>query len=135
MTLADEDTNSILPDNAKRPIHVAMQVMRPGGQLWKQCKWRHLVAKFVTNARSTNCWPHLQVAPSGGQIYNQCKYRHLGTKIVTIYKLHHLLVKLRSNTTCITSDATFKLISVRKMIPVIESIPWVCFASGNVLVR
>ena len=26
-----------------------MQVTQYGGQLWKQCKWRHLVAK-VTNA-------------------------------------------------------------------------------------
>ena len=56
-------------------------------------------------------WPHLQamqVTPSGGQIYNQCKWSHIGT----IYKLHNLLVKLRTG----TSDATFKLISVRKMI-------------------
>ena len=90
-----------------------------------QCKWCHLVAKFVTIASDATWWyknhqllaPYkqaMQVAPSGGQIYNQCKYCHLVTKIVTIYKLHHLLVKLRTNTTCITSDATFKLISVRK---------------------
>ena len=67
--------------------------------------------------RSTiNCWPHLQamqVAPSGGQIYNQC----------------HLVTKLGTN----TSDTTFKLISVRKMISVIESILWAHCASGNVL--
>ena len=47
MTLADEDTNSILIDNANRAIqgNVAMHVTLPGGQLWNQCKWCHLVAK------------------------------------------------------------------------------------------
>ena len=62
MTLADEDTNSILSDNAKRAIqgNVAMQVTQPG------C---HLVAKFVTNASGAIWWANLQlmqVAPSGG---------------------------------------------------------------------
>ena len=62
VTLADEDTNSILTDNANRAIqgNVAMQATLPGGQLWKQCKWCHLVAKFATNAK----------APSGGQFCN-----------------------------------------------------------------
>ena len=52
VTLADEDTNSILANNANRAIqgNVAMQVMQSGGQLWKQCKWRHLVANIATNA-------------------------------------------------------------------------------------
>ena len=51
MTLADEDTNSILTDNANRAIqcNVAMQVTQPGGQLCKK----------------------MQVAPSGGQILNK----------------------------------------------------------------
>ena len=70
VTLADEDTNSILTDNANRTIqsNVAMQVTQSGGQLWKQCKWRQLITKF---------WgPNLQlmqVVPPGGQICNQCK--------------------------------------------------------------
>ena len=36
VTLADEDTNSILTDNANRAIqgNVAMQVTQSGGQLW-----------------------------------------------------------------------------------------------------
>ena len=54
---------------------------------WNQCKWRHLVAKFITNASDANCWPNfqpMQVAPPGAKI---------GTN---------------------TSEATFKLISVRK---------------------
>ena len=41
VTLADEDTNSILTNNAKRSIqgNVELQVAPPGGQLWNQCKW------------------------------------------------------------------------------------------------
>ena len=48
VTLADEDTNYILTENANRAIqgNVAMQVTQPGEQLWKQCKWRHLMTKF-----------------------------------------------------------------------------------------
>ena len=44
VTLADEDTNPILTDGANRTFqsNVAMQVTKPGGQLWnqtlKQCK-------------------------------------------------------------------------------------------------
>ena len=39
VTLADEDTNLILTDNAKGAIkgNVAMHVRQPGGQLWNQC--------------------------------------------------------------------------------------------------
>ena len=38
VTLADEDINSILTDNANRAIqgNVAMRVTQPGGQLWNQ---------------------------------------------------------------------------------------------------
>ena len=48
VTLADEDTNPIPTDNANRAIkgNVATQVTQPGGQLCKQCKWRHLMTKF-----------------------------------------------------------------------------------------
>ena len=40
VTLADEDTKSILTDNANRavPGNVAMHVAQPGGQHWNQCK-------------------------------------------------------------------------------------------------
>ena len=47
-----------------------MQVVPSGGQICNQCKWRHLVAKFGTNASGAIWWPILQlmqVAPSGGQ--------------------------------------------------------------------
>ena len=38
MTLADEDTNSILTDNANRAFqgNIAIRVTQPGGQLWNQ---------------------------------------------------------------------------------------------------
>ena len=29
-----------------------MQVATSGGQIWNLCKWRHLVAKYATNASS-----------------------------------------------------------------------------------
>ena len=62
MTLADEDTNSILTDNANRAIqgNVAKQVAQ-------------LVGQFVTNASGAIWWPNLQLmqmVPSGGQICN-----------------------------------------------------------------
>ena len=52
VTLADEDTNSILADNDNRAIqgNVAMQVVPPDVQMLKQCKWRHLVTKFGSTA-------------------------------------------------------------------------------------
>ena len=72
VTLADEDTNSILTDNANRAIqgNVAIQVTQSGGQSWK---WSHLVVKFATDASDATWWPNLQlvqVAPSCGQIWN-----------------------------------------------------------------
>ena len=50
-----------------------MQVVPSGGQICIQCKWRHLVAKFATNASGAIWWPNLQlkqVVSSGGQICN-----------------------------------------------------------------
>ena len=56
MTLADEDNNSIPTDDVNRAIigNVA-------------CKWRHMVAKLVTNASSSSGvqLEPIQVAPSG----------------------------------------------------------------------
>ena len=54
VTLADEDTNLILTDNANRAIqgNVVMHVTQPGGAIW---------------------WPNLelmQVVPSGSLIWN-----------------------------------------------------------------
>ena len=72
------------------------------GQICNQCKWRHLVAKFATNASSAIWWPNLQlmqvapsggwpnlllmqVAPSGGQICNPCKWCHIVAKFNPSY--------------------------------------------------
>ena len=69
VTLAGEDTNSILTDNPNRAIqgNVAMQVMQPDDQLWNQSKWRQLIEA-------------MQVVPLGGPICNWCKWRHLVAK-------------------------------------------------------
>ena len=87
MILTDEYTNTILTDNANKAIqgNVAMRVTLPGGQLWNQCKWRHVVAKIGTNASGAIWWLNLQVVPS------------------------------------------------RELTQVLDAIPWVRCASGNVL--
>ena len=68
VTLADEDTNSILTDNVNRAIegNVAMQVL--------------LVANFGSNASGVSWWPNfepMQVALSSGQIRNQFKWSQI----------------------------------------------------------
>ena len=69
MTLADEDTNSILTDNANRAIqgNVAMQVTQSGGQLWKKWKWRRLVDNFAIS-RTIQGNVVMQVTKSGDQV-------------------------------------------------------------------
>ena len=58
MTLADEDTNSKLTDNANRAFqgNVAMQVTQPGGQLWNQAMQvtspdDQILNQFATNQK------------------------------------------------------------------------------------
>ena len=49
-----------------------MQVAPSGGQIYNQCNYCPLVAKFITNESSAILWSNSQlmhVAPSGGQIY------------------------------------------------------------------
>ena len=62
VTLAIEDINSILTDNANRAIQgkVAIQVTQPGWKICNKCKWGHLVAK-ATNAGGAIWWPNLQL--------------------------------------------------------------------------
>ena len=65
--LNDEDTNSILTDNANRAI-------------------QGNVANFGINASGAIWWPNLQpmqVAPSVGQFCNYAKWHHLVAKFVT----------------------------------------------------
>ena len=68
MTLADEDTDSILTDNANRAIQgditwwptlQTMQVAPPEDQILNQSKLCHLVAKFATNASGAMLLPGL----------------------------------------------------------------------------
>ena len=101
MTLADEDTNSILADNARRAIqgNEAMQVMQvmqamQAMQVMQVMKVMQVMqviqdriyTEKVTITRSAIYRPNLelmQVGPSGGQIWNQCKWRHLVDNFVT----------------------------------------------------
>ena len=71
MTLADEDTNSIRTDNAKRAFqgNVATQVTHPGGQLWNQA--------IQGTSSDATLWPTLepmQVTLSDGQILSQVAF-------------------------------------------------------------
>ena len=53
------------------PTLESMQVVPSGGQIFNQCKWRHLVAKFGTNASCAIWWPNLklmQALPCGRRI-------------------------------------------------------------------
>ena len=77
VTLADEDTNAILTDNANRVIQ--------GNAMW-QFKWRNMVANFENNASGASWWPNMQLmqmAPYGGQICNKCKWCHMMAKFET----------------------------------------------------
>ena len=51
VTLADEDTDSILTDNTNRANqgNVAMQVTQPGGQVCNLCNWLILIDNFEIN--------------------------------------------------------------------------------------
>ena len=72
MTLADEDTKSILTENANRAIqgNLAMQVAPCGGHICNYCKRRHLMAKFGTNVSGAILLPSsIQVTePISGSI-------------------------------------------------------------------
>ena len=107
---------------------VTMQMVPSDGQICNQCKWRHLVAKFVTNASSATWWPKMEPMPIAlnvGQIWNQYWWRHL-------------VVKFWTN----TSGTTYNWPNLEPMqvefyvageiTQVIDSIPWVRCASGNV---
>ena len=73
VTLADEDTNSILIDNANRAIQgnasyatwwptlQTMQMVPTDDQILNQCKLCHILAKFATNASGAIWWSKLQL--------------------------------------------------------------------------
>ena len=78
VTLADEDTNSILTDIANRAIqgNVTMQLPTlepiqlapPSHQILNKCKWCPQVAKCITNASSAIWWPNLQPIQVANQV-------------------------------------------------------------------
>ena len=126
-----------------------------GGQICNQCKGRHLVAKFGTNASGAIWWPNLELmqgAPSGGQICNKCKRCHLvdnfqlmqiapsGGQIGT-NALHYMLAKFSTNTCGTTYNwpnlepTQVEFYLAGEITQVIDSIPWVRCASGNVYGR
>ena len=65
--------------------------------------WRHLVAKFATNANGAIWWPILQlmqVTPPCGQILNLYKWNHIGqicNQIWNLCKWRHLVANLATN--------------------------------------
>ena len=73
VTLADEDTNSILTEKANRAIQGIVAIQVTSWVNCNQCKWRHQVAKFPINANGAIWWLNLeqmQMTPPGGQIWN-----------------------------------------------------------------
>jgi hypothetical protein len=62
LNLSDEDTNSILTDNANRAIqgYLAMQVTQPGGQLWNQAMQVTSPDDQILNQFATNEKIHTQ---------------------------------------------------------------------------
>ena len=95
VTLADEDTNPILTDDANRTFqgNVVMQVTQLCCQIWYQAivvksEYANLkeIQIWFQDANSVIWWPNMQpmqMAPSGGQICNQCKWCHLVAKFGT----------------------------------------------------
>ena len=71
LTLADEDTNSILTDDVKRRIqgNVAMQVTPPGGQICNEGKCRQPAVKFLINEKTSSYEVNSQVYCASGNIH------------------------------------------------------------------
>ena len=91
--------------------------------------WRHLVTKFVTNASSAIWWANLQLmqlVTSGGQIWNQCNWCHKVAKFV---------INASGAIWCPNLQPIrnqFQTILVEKFTQVMDSIPWIRCASGDV---
>ena len=81
-----------------------MQVTQPGGKICNLCKWCHLVAKFATNASGAIWWPNLELMQVAPS----------GGQFYKLYKKQE------------------KWYGVASLTQVIDSIPWVRCASGNV---
>ena len=103
VTLADEDTNSILTDNAII-----------GHSICNQCKWRHLVANFETNAHSTIWGTNLELLSNASRATWWPK------------------VETKESFIWIFLSTELAGFVAGEIIQVIETIPWVFCASGNV---
>ena len=122
--------------------------------IWK-CKWRHLVAKFVTRSSGAFRWPSFRILTkfqdsdqiSGFwlnfriltkfQDFNQISGFWPNFRILTKFQDFYQIFKISTKYQVFNQISEFWpnfriLISVRGMIQVIESIPWVHRASGNV---
>ena len=125
--------------------------MQPGGKICNLCKWRHLVAKFETNASgrkfATNAsgaiwWSNLQiiqVVPSFGQIYKFCNWCHLVVKFSTnangtIWWPNLQLMQMAPSGCQICNECTWRHV-VAKVCPSHRVNIWVRCASGNVFVN
>merc|ERR1712037_813007 len=114
-----------------------MRVAPSGCQICNQCKWCHLLAKFAINASGAIWWLNvelMQVAPSGGQF---CKWCHMVAKFVTkasiatwCPKLEPMLIALHVGQIC--NQCKWHSIA-GEITQVLDPIPWVRCASGNVL--
>ena len=92
-----------------------MQVVLSGGQNCNQCKWRHLVAKFATNASGAIWWPNLQlmqVAPSGVQIYNLCKWCHVVAKFNPSHGVNFWVCCASGNVCAVVTDLPLHCIAL-----------------------
>ena len=135
-------------------IQTQYQLIMPIGQskaMW-QCKWRNLVANFGTNARDITWWPNFEpICKKSENAYleeiqnwnfvnlkftntRMSQSRFSGQREQTLSTSHKIYIVSRFFSHFIhTIDTNYmKLISVRKIIQVIDSIPWVRCASGNV---
>ena len=68
------------------PTLESMQVVPLHDQIFKQCRWCHLVAQFVTDARCATWWLNLQsvqVVPTGDHIYKHCQ-RHNRPRVLSL---------------------------------------------------
>ena len=85
------------------------------------------MVKFVTNASGVIWWPNLQpmqVAPYDDQIWNLCKWRHLVDNFATKASFATWWPNLEPKKVAFYSAG--------EITQVIDSIPWVRCASGNV---
>ena len=85
VTLVDDDSGSILADEANRAIldNMGNQAGPGGGWICHKCKWYHLVAKFSAKAGGATWWPNCHCKMQ----LPQSKYRILSLQSCSLWKL------------------------------------------------